>query len=202
MMLLSYVESYTRPLTSPLYRFRVAVLPLLGALQWRRMWIWWANYPAALAVADVQRGAALHLDPGGIAAELFSFRQRLECLAVRDRECTAQRCVVVQIHTGGVGAISIRNLARSVPRRPSDIFARPCMVSDILMARAADGWLLCSAALALTLIRHTAAHRHSAVPSSRFQILMIVFSSPGSFSLRGPQAVVRTRTTIFVRPPS
>lgn len=57
------------------------------------------------------------------------------------------------------------------------------------------GWLLCSAALALTLITHTAAHRHSAVPSSRFQILM--------FNILLSKAVVRTRTTMFfVRPPS
>ena len=34
------------------------------------------------------------------------------------------------------------------------------------------GWL-CSAALALTLIRHTAAHRHSAMPNNRFQSFLI-----------------------------
>ena len=50
-----------------------------------------------------------------------------------------------------------------------------------------DDVLYVPAALALTLITHTAAHRHSAVPSSRFQSLMIVSPLQGSFSLRGPR---------------
>ena len=111
------------------------------------------NYPAAFTVADVQRGIARHLDHDESAAELLSVQAEIECLAVRDRERTARRCVVAQIHIGGVGASIIRNLVCSVPRRPCDFFACLRMVADVCMRLAADG---------VAMLRRAGADAHQA----------------------------------------
>ena len=88
---------------------------------------------AALAIADIQRSVALYRNTAG---QRLSVQAEVEG-ATRDGERFAPRRIVRQVNIGGI-VLVVGNVARSVPCRPFDSFARPRMVADLLVGRAAD----------------------------------------------------------------
>ena len=122
------------------------------------------------------------------ACQAVSIQTEIERAACFYYKAIVSCRITCQIDIGGLGIRIVCNLVCSIPRGPCDSFARPRMVADILMVRAANG--------VIRMLRRAGADAHQAhrraqaqrraqqsFPKSHDQHAPL----QGSFGLRGPE---------------